>query len=137
MINVSISAKIGGKNIRFELPTETELGLRRIDLVDVTNPTNPILYEFKSVITPFNNTYATQFVKDLSEANSLSQIKWMYDGSKVSSLNKTQILNLIENVNIPQTTINKYFTDGLIHSKEELVDLIDGKFNDIFKVINL
>ncbi len=75
--------------------------------------------------------------RDLLEANSLSQIKWMYDGSKISSLNKTQILNLIENVNIPQTTINKYFSDGLLHSKSELVDLIDGKFNDIFKVINL
>jgi hypothetical protein len=34
--------QFGGKKIRFELPTETELGLRRIDIADVTNPNNPI-----------------------------------------------------------------------------------------------
>jgi hypothetical protein len=130
--------QFGGKTLRFELPIETELGLRRIDIADITTgEASKILYEFKSVQTPFNSTYATQFVKDLAEASGLDKIRWLYDGSKVSSLNKTQILNLIENVDIPQTTINKYFDDGLIHTKDELIDLIDGKFNDIFKVINL
>ena len=124
-----------GKKIRFELPTKTELGLRRIDVADVTNPANPILYEFKSVQTPFNSTYATQFVKDLSTANSLDKIKWMFDGSKVTtSLNKTQILNLIENSTIPQSTINKFVPNG---TKVDLIDLIDANFNNIFKVINL
>jgi hypothetical protein len=130
--------QFGGKTIRFELPIETELGLRRIDLADITNgEIDKILYEFKSVKTPFNSIYATQFVKDLSEAKNLNQIRWMYDGSKVSSLNKTQILDLIEKIDIPQPVINKYFNDGLIHSKAELIDLIDGKFNEIFKVVNL
>ena len=129
--------QFGGKKIRFELPTETELGLRRIDLADVTSPNNPILYEFKSVQTPFNSTYATQFGKDLSSANGLDKIRWMYDGSKVSSLNKTQILNLIENSTIPQTTINKYFPDLINPPKSKLIDLLDDEFNNIFKVINL
>jgi len=61
----------------------------------------------------------------------------MYDGSKVSSLNKTQILNLIENSTIPQTTINKYFPDLINPPKSKLIDLLDDEFNNIFKVINL
>jgi hypothetical protein len=130
-------SKFGGKTIRFELPIETELGLRRVDIADITNANNPILYEFKSVQTPFNSTYATQFAKDLSEASGLDKIRWMFDGAKNPVLNKTQILNLIENTNIPQSTINKYFNDGLIHSKSELIDLIDSEFNNIFKVISL
>ncbi len=129
--------QFGGKKIRFELPTNTELGLRRIDVADVTNPTNIILYEFKSVQTPFNSTYAAQFVKDLSEANSLSQIKWLYDGAKVNSFNKTQILNLIENSTIPQSTITKYLPGVQNATKADLVDLIDADFDNIFKIINL
>ena len=129
--------QFGGKKIRFELPTNTELGLRRIDVADVTNPTNIILYEFKSVQTPFNSTYARQFVKDLSEANSLSQIKWLYDGVKVNSLNKTQILNLIENSTIPQSTINKYLPLLNNPPKSKLIDLLDVEFDNLFKVINL
>ena len=58
----------------------------------------------------------------------------MFDGSKVSSLNKTQILDLIENTTIPQSTINKFIPNG---TKADLIDLIDADFNNIFKVINL
>lgn len=129
-----------GKKLQFELPTDTELGLRRIDIADITNGSGPndiILYEFKSVQNPFNSTYATQFVKDLNAVDDLSQIKWLYDGSKVSSLNKTQILDLIENANIPQNTINKYFPNLVNPPKSKLIELLDDEFDNIFRIINL
>jgi hypothetical protein len=74
-------------------------------------------------------------VKDLATASGLNKIRWMYDGSKVNTLNKTQILTLIENTNIPNTTISKYLPNG--GTKADLIDLIDVNFDDIFEVINL
>jgi hypothetical protein len=96
-----------------------------------------ILAFFIFVSFPFNGTYATQFVKDLSEAKNLNQIRWMYDGSKVSSLNKTQILDLIEKVDIPQPIITKYLPGVQNATKADLINLIDTDFNNIFKIINL
>ena len=61
----------------------------------------------------------------------------MFDGAKNPVINKTQILNLIENTNIPQSTINKYFPDLINPPKSKLIDLLDDEFENIFKVINL
>jgi hypothetical protein len=121
------------------------LGLRRIDLADVTNPTTPILYEFKSVQTPFNSTYATQFLKDLNAVDDLSQIKWLYDGSKVSSLNKVDYINLLKsNTGFNSTKVrsifSKYAEDlGLapITNQTQLENFLTSNnswFTDVFKV---
>ena len=138
--------QFGGKKIRFELPTETELGLRRIDIADVTNPSTPLLYEFKSVQTPFNSTYATQFVKDINAVEDLSQIKWLYDGSKVSSLTKADYVNLLKsnagfNSTKVRTVFSKYAEDlGLspITNQTQLENFLNSNnswFTDVFKVV--
>jgi len=140
--------QFGGKKIRFELPTETELGLRRIDIADVTNPSTPLLFEFKSVQTPFNSTYATQFMKDINVVDDLSQIKWLYDGNKVSSLNKADYINLLKsNSGFNSTKIrsifSKYAEDlGLsaITNQTQLESFLGSNnswFTDVFKVVQL
>lgn len=63
--------------------------------------------------------------------------EWIYNGEKVSSLNKQGLLNNLSQADISSSTINKFFNDGLIHSKSELLDLIDANFSEIFKIETL
>lgn len=141
--------QFGGKKIKFELPAETELGSRRIDIADITNGSDAdkiILYEFKLVQRPFNSTYATQFVKDLNSVDKLSQIKWLYDGSKVSSLNIADYINLLKtniafNSQKVRTVFSKY-AEGLglppILNPTQLENFLNSNnswFTEIFKVI--
>jgi hypothetical protein len=93
--------------------------------------------EFKSVseIPPTN--FATQFVKDMqiSDVSDLGQIKWLFDGKKVPNLeNKVDdFIDALDEIDIPQPVIDK-LTPGSIKTKNALLDAIESRFNDIFKV---
>lgn len=106
-----------------------ENGARRVD-VKVGN----ILYEFKSNATaPLFGFDVTQFVKDMSagEVSNLNQIKWWFDGKKVTSLPKQQFIDLLQNANIEQSIIDKFVLNGP-KTKQSLINLIDANFNSIF-----
>lgn len=76
------SDQFKGKTIKFEEFNSTTLGGRFIDITDETFSFNKIFYEFKSVKTVPPKDFAEQFMKDLSNADNLSQIKWIFNGSK-------------------------------------------------------
>ena len=76
------SDQFKGKTIKFEEFNSTTLGGRFIDVTDETFSFNKIFYEFKSVKTVPPKDFAEQFMKDLSNADNLSQIKWIFNGSK-------------------------------------------------------
>ena len=136
----------GGKEIRFELPTETEFGKRIIDVVDATDPTRLLYYEFKSVNTPFNTTYATQFIRDLSNAKSIDQIKWLYDGVKTPNLVKSDLIAFLKEKNsfnsVEVRTIFSEYAESLgkpsITNQTQLENFLvtnNDWFNEIFLVV--
>lgn len=88
--------KFAWKSMRFEAYKSVDGWWRYIDVFDETTG---IHYEFKSTLassTP-NSSFAQQFTRDLWSAWDLDKIKWYYDGSKISELNKTQFVNKLEN----------------------------------------
>lgn len=119
----------------FEFTEVTIGGVRRVDV-----RVNNTFFEFKSV-TLTNGMpptgFANQFIKDLqlTDVNDLSQIKWWFDASKTSSISKADFLNALENAPITpdalNTIINKFSPNG---SWDDVVDLIDNDFNQIFNL---
>lgn len=114
----------------FEFREVTPGGARRVD-VRVENT----FYEFKSVDAVPPSGFADQFIKDmnLGDVSSLSQIKWWFDGKKISSLPKQQFLDALENSTIDQLIINKLVT-STPKNKQALIDLIDDNFEIIFTI---
>ena len=76
------SDQFKGKTIKFEEFNSTTLGGRFVDVTDETIVRSKVFYEFKSVKTVPPKDFAEQFMKDLSNADNLSQIKWIFNGSK-------------------------------------------------------
>ena len=76
------SDQFKGRKLIFEEFNSTTLGGRFVDVTDETFSFNKIFYEFKSVKTVPPKDFAEQFMKDLSNADNLSQIKWIFNGSK-------------------------------------------------------
>ena len=115
----------------FEFVEVTAGGVRRVD-VRVGN----VFYEFKSVASVPPSGFATQFAKDLSlnDVTGLDQLKWWFDGNKVSSLPKQQFLDALDNMNLDQIHIDKFFPGQSNVPLSDLVDLIDGSFSTIFSV---
>lgn len=119
----------------FEFTEVTVGGVRRVD-VRVSNT----FYEFKSVasngLPP--GGFANQFVKDLelADVTDLSQIKWWFDGDKVTSLNKQEFLNALDDVVLGQSVIDdlvqKFAPTG--NSWSDVVDKIDNQFEQIFHI---
>ena len=90
------SDQFKGKTIKFEEFNSTTLGGRFIDVTDETFSFNKIFYEFKSVKTVPPKDFAEQFMKDLSNAKNLSQIKWIFNGSKNPPNFKQNMLEAID-----------------------------------------
>lgn len=99
-------------NSVFEFTTKTTAdNIRRVD-VKVPNGFNgnkDIFFEFKSVQEVPPSGFSTQFVKDMSlpEVTDLNQLKWWFDGNKVTSLPKQDFIDALEIVTISQDIIDK------------------------------
>ena len=87
-----------GRKLVFEEFNSTTLGGRFIDVTDETFSFNKIFYEFKSVKTVPPKDFAEQFMKDLSNADNLSQIKWIFNGSKNPVDFRKNMLEAIDNI---------------------------------------
>lgn len=120
----------------FEFTEVTAGGVRRVD-VKVPNGYNgkDIFFEFKSVQDVPPSGFKTQFVKDLDLAGvtDVNQIRWWFDGNKVTSIPKQNFLDELANATISQDIINKLVTTGP-KTKQALIDLIDDNFNTIFSL---
>lgn len=125
-----------GKALIFESVEKAGETVRR---VDVKMPDGNITkhFEFKSVgeIPPSN--FATQFVKDMqiSDVSDLGQLKWIFDGKKVSSLenNIDDFIDALDEVDIPPSVIDK-LTSGVSKTKDDLLETIESRFDEIYQV---
>ena len=87
-----------GRVITFESQAYVGSNVRRVDVVTTGENNNPIYYEFKSITHIPPKNFARQFLKDLEVAENLEQIKWYFDGKKISNLDKELFLEELEKV---------------------------------------
>ena len=113
-----------------------ELGktTRIVDVVVDAKSVYPYYYEFKSVTNIPPKNFAEQFLKDLEIADDLSQIKWYFDGRKISTLNKELFLEELEKVEIDDKLISKWTSNLQESTKKSFLEFIDDNFNIIFQI---
>ncbi|MCX2682125.1 hypothetical protein OOZ15_19420 [Galbibacter sp. EGI 63066] len=70
----------------------------------------------------------------LPQVTSLDQIKWVFDGKKVSNLTKSDFMEVLESANISDDVVKKWVKDIEEPTVDDLLDLIETNFNEIFKV---
>jgi hypothetical protein len=105
-----------------------------------------IFYEFKSVRDIPSQHFARQFINDLNlpGVESLEQIKWIFDGKKVSNLNKVDFINELKNAEISMdeigrmtTLFNTYTKTNNFISMNHVFEFMQNNvqwFNEIFKI---
>ena len=126
------SDQFKGKTIKFEEFNSTTLGGRFIDVTDETFSFNKIFYEFKSVKTVPPKDFAEQFMKDLSNAKNLSQIKWIFNGSKNPPNFKQNMLEAIDKLPLTDDLGKKLLGEN--SNKEFLKLRIKKDFDEIFNL---
>ena len=126
------SDQFKGKTIKFEEFNSTTLGGRFVDVTDETFSFNKIFYEFKSVKTVPPKDFAEQFMKDLSNAKNLSQIKWIFNGSKNPPNFKQNMLEAIDKLPLTDDLGKKLLGEN--SNKEFLKLRIKKDFDEIFNL---
>lgn len=83
--------------------------------------------------------FKEQFIKDLAreDVENLSQIKWIFDGKKTPENFKKNMLDAIDKLPLKDGTS---LTDDLVKkfgvkNSDELINLIESKFENIFKLV--
>ena len=89
-----------------------------------------MLFRSNTILSDF----AQQFLKDLEIANDLSQIKWYFDGKKISNLDKEVFLKELEKVEIRGELIRKWINDPDYQTKAEFITFVSTNFELIFKI---
>ena len=123
-----------GRVITFESRLELGKTTRIVDVVVDASSTRPCYYEFKSVTNIPPHDFAQQFLKDLEIANDLSQIKWYFDGKKISNLDKELFLEELEKVEIDDKLISKWTSNLQESTEKSFLEFIDDNFNIIFQI---
>ena len=123
------SDQFKGKTIKFEEFNSTTLGGRFIDVTDETFSFNKVFYEFKSVKTVPPKDFAEQFMKDLSNADNLSQIKWIFNGSKNPVDFKKNMLEAIDKLPLTENLAVKLIQEKNIN---KLRRYLKDNLEDIF-----
>jgi hypothetical protein len=120
-----------GTTVTFEETLKASENIRRVDVVMQDGTKARIYYEFKSVGTVPPEHFSAQFINDLNlpGVESLDQIKWIFDGSKVSSLDKVKFIDELRKANIPESIIIKWTRESDIN---EFYKLINNNFDNIF-----
>ena len=127
--------EFANKTIKFEEYINSELGGRFVDVTDISNQSKKIFYEFKSVAEVPPGHFSEQFMKDLTNANSLDQIKWMFNGAKNPPNFRTNMLNAIDNLPLTDNLAKKLL-DNPNATKAILKNELKSKFDNIFKLSN-
>lgn len=87
-----------GRTIIFESRLDAGETVRRADVVvKMEENSGPLYYEFKSVAKIPPQHFARQFLNDIEVTKDLEQIKWYFDGRKVSKLDKELFLKELKN----------------------------------------
>ena len=123
------SDQFKGKTIKFEEFNSTTLGGRFIDVTDETIVRSKVFYEFKSVKTVPPKDFAEQFMKDLNNADNLSQIKWIFNGSKNPVDFKKNMLEAIDKLPLTENLAVKLIQEKNIN---KLRRYLKDNLEDIF-----
>ncbi len=123
------------KTIKFEYYVSNEIGGRFIDLTDISNDSKKIFFEFKSVSSVPPGHFSEQFIKDLTNANSLDQVKWIFNGAKNPPDFRTNMINAIDNLPLTDNLAKKFLGRNNA-TIDDLKDLLESKFNEIFILSN-
>ncbi len=124
------SDDFSGKSLKFEYYTNIG-GARFVDVADITNSRRVKYYEFKSVKKVPPGHFNEQFIKDLNNAQSLDDIKWIFNGTKNPPNFKENMLKAIDGLPLNQRLFDKF----QVETADELKDLIESQFENIFKLI--
>ncbi|MBP5365248.1 MAG: hypothetical protein J6Y82_04930 [Bacteroidales bacterium] len=121
--------EFAGKKLRFEVNQEVGDKIRRVDLkVYDENLGKNIFYEFKSVKEVPPSNFLEQFGKDLanSEVSDLSQIKWIFDGKKVTQEQLTNaIKKAIDDWTVPADVLKNWnYTDSKKFKQDKLNKIV-------------
>jgi len=130
------SDQFKGKTINFEKFNSTTLGGRFIDVTDETFSFNKIFYEFKSVKTVPPKDFAEQFMKDLSNADNFSQIKWIFNGSKNPFDFRKNMLEAIDKLPLTDNLAKKFLRTVDNPTSKDLKKYLIKNFEVIFKKID-
>ncbi len=125
-----------GKKIKFEEYISNDLGGRFIDVTDVTSQTKKIFYEFKSVKSVPSGHFNEQFMKDLTNANSLDQIKWIFNGAKNPPNFKENMIKAIDNLPLTDDLATKFLKGIDNPTPKMLKKHLKDNFDNIFKLAN-
>jgi len=130
-----------GKTLKFEEKlVDATTGTRIVDVVDITEGYKLIFYEFKSVAGVPPSKFASQFIKDLSNADNLNQIKWIFNGAKNPPdfrANMIQAINDLPSNQLSRDLISKYFPNVDNPTPEMLKQLLISEFDNIFDLVHL
>ena len=129
------SDQFKGKTIKFEEFNSTTLGGRFVDVTDETFSFNKIFYEFKSVKTVPPKDFTEQFMKDLSNADNLSQIKWIFNGSKNPVDFKKYMLEAIDKLPLTEDLARKFLQNVRKPNKQKLLEELNSNFEKIFILV--
>ena len=124
-----------GRKLVFEEFNSTTLGGRFIDVTDETIVRSKVFYEFKSVKTVPPKDFTEQFMKDLSNADNLSQIKWIFNGSKNPVDFKKNMLEAIDKLPLTEDLARKFLQNVRKPNKQKLLEELNSNFEKIFILV--
>ena len=124
-----------GKTLKFEAYYSNSLGGRYVDVSDITNNSEKIFYEFKSVLKVPPGDFSEQFMKDLTNAKNLSDIKWIFNSAKNPANFQQNLINAINDLPLTNELARKFIPSNPSATISDLKDLLGVKFNQIFKLI--
>jgi hypothetical protein len=125
-----------GRKLVFEEFNSTTLGGRFVDVTDETIVRSKVFYEFKSVKTVPPKDFAEQFMKDLNNADNLSQIKWIFNGSKNPVDFKKNMLEAIDKLPLTDNLAKKFLRTVDNPTSKDLKKYLIKNFEVIFKKID-
>jgi hypothetical protein len=123
-----------GTTVTFEETLKAGENIRRVDVIMQDGTKARIYYEFKSVGTVPPEHFSAQFMNDLlnKDITDLSQIKWIFDGSKNPANFRQQMLNAIDDLPLKSDLAIKYFPYKDNVSVSDLRKLLKDNFDNIF-----
>lgn len=126
-----LSAQYSIQKIQYETDS-CDGKIRYVDVLDAEATLN-IFYEFKSVNRVPPGKFKEQFLKNLTNSNSLDQIKWIFDASKnpagISKNFRDAMEDAIKGLTIPNNILLQYNLTSI-----ELKNSIISMFDKIFSV---
>ena len=114
--------------------------MRYFDVTDLSDVTNKIFYEFKSVSKVPPTDFSKQFLKDLShkDVTSLDQIKWIFDGKKNPTGTRGKTFEKAMEVAIEAVQIDDNIARKLLKNSkataDDLKDVLISRSKEIFLI---